>query len=62
MTAIPIDEIAMLHPVAHMAELLKSAGRVTHGNGSAAGREVIPSFLDFNNGSIVPRVLRAKIW
>ena len=62
LTAIPVSEIAMLYPVAHIARLLKSARRVTHGNGSAAGSEVIPSFLDFNNKSIVLKVLRAKIW
>jgi len=62
LTAIPVSEIAMLYPVAHIARLLKSAQRVTHGNGSAAGSEVTPSFLDFNNRSIVLKVLRAKIW
>ena len=61
LTAIPVGEIAMLYPVAHIAELLKSAKRVTPNCSSDASSEV-PTFLDFNNKSIVLKVLRAKIW
>jgi hypothetical protein len=61
LTAIPVNEIAMLYPVAHIAKLLKSAQRVTHGDRSHTMDEV-PTFLDFNNKSIVLKVLRAKIW
>ncbi len=61
LTAIPVNEIAMLYPVAHIAKLLKSAQRVTHGDRSHTMTEV-PTFLDFNNKSIVLKVLRAKIW
>jgi len=61
LTAIPVSEIAMLYPVAHIAKLLKSAQRVTHGEKPAPGSGV-PTFLDFNNKSIVLKVLRARIW
>ena len=61
LTAIPVNEIAMLYPVAHIAKLLKSAQRVTHGDRSQTIDE-IPTFLDFNNKSIVLKVLMTKIW
>lgn len=61
LTAIPVGEIAMLYPVAHIAELLKSAKRVTP-NGSSDVSSEVPTFLDFNNKSIVLKVLRTQIW
>ena len=61
LTAIPVSEIAMLYPVSHIAKLLKTARRVTQDDKSVAMAEV-PTFLDFNNKSIVLKVLRAKIW
>lgn len=61
LTAIPVGEIAMLYPVAHIAELLKSAKRVTP-NGSSDASSEVPTFLDFNNKSIVLKVLRTQIW
>ena len=61
LTAIPVSEIAMLYPVAHIAKLLKTAQRVVQGDGTFAMGEV-PTFLDFNNKSIVLKVLRARIW
>jgi hypothetical protein len=61
LTAIPVSEIAMLYPVSHIAMLLKSAQRVTHGDHASVSNE-IPTFLDFNNKSIVLKVLRAKVW
>ena len=61
LTAIPVNEIAMLYLVAHIAKLLKSAQRVTHGDRSQTIDE-IPTFLDFNNKSIVLKVLMTKIW
>ena len=51
----------MLYPVAHIAKLLKTAKRVAQGDRSGAMAEV-PTFLDFNNKSVVLKVLRAKIW
>jgi hypothetical protein len=61
LTAIPVNEIAMLYPVAHIAKLLKSAQRVTQGERSHSINEV-PTFLDFNNKSIVLKVLMTKLW
>ena len=61
LTAIPVREIAMLYPVAHIARLVKSAQRLTRGNGAVAASEV-PMFLDFNNKSIVLKVLRTRLW
>jgi hypothetical protein len=61
LTAIPLSEIAILYPVAHIASLLKTAQRVTHGD-RAATSESVPTFLDFNNKSIVLKVLRTKLW
>lgn len=61
LTAIPVSEIAMLYPVAHIAKLLKMAQRVTQGERQESSDEV-PSFLDFNNKSIVLKVLRTKLW
>ena len=61
LTAIPVSDIAMLYPVAHIAKLLKTAKRVAQGDRSGAMAEV-PTFLDFNNKSVVLKVLRAKIW
>jgi hypothetical protein len=61
LTAIPVNEIAILYPVAHIAKLLKSAQRVTQGERSTSISEV-PTFLDFNNKSIVLKVLMTKIW
>lgn len=57
LTAIPFDEIALVYPVAHIAELLKLAK-----SSDAADDDHIPSFLDFNNRSVVMKVLRAKLW
>ena len=61
LTAIPVSEIAILYPVSHIAKLLKSAQRVTQGDGVYVSNE-IPTFLDFNNKSIVLKVLRTKLW
>ena len=61
LTAIPVNEIALLYPVSHIAGLLKCAQRVTDGDRSVSGLEV-PSFLDFNNRSIVLKALRTRLW
>ena len=62
LTAIPVSEIAMLYPVAQIARLLKSAQHVTQGSSGSISTTEVPTFLDFNNKSIVLKVLRAKIW
>ena len=60
LTAIPLPEIAILYPVAQIATLLKSAHKATQGDRGVA--QEIPSFLDFNNKSIVMKALRTKLW
>lgn len=60
LTAVPLREIAILYPVAQIATLLKSARKVTGGDKGAT--QEVPTFLDFNNRSIVLKVLRLKIW
>ncbi|MEZ6125196.1 MAG: hypothetical protein R3C49_18775 [Planctomycetaceae bacterium] len=57
LTAIPFREIALVYPVAHITSLLKKAHQETP---SVAGS--IPGFLDFDNRSLVLKVLRAKLW
>ncbi|GEM_PF-2183190 len=51
----------MLYPGEHIARLLKLAQRVTQGYHSVFRNEV-PTFLDFNNKSIVLKVLVTKLW
>lgn len=60
LTAIPLPEIGILYPVDQIAALLKSVHKVTQGDhGTVQG---IPTFLDFNNKSIVLKALRTKLW
>jgi hypothetical protein len=61
LTAIPVSEISLLYPVAHIAKLLKLAQKVKQSDTVADDGEV-PTFLDFNNKSVVLKVLRTKIW
>lgn len=60
LTAVPLREIAILYPVAQIANLLKSAYKVTAGDRGAT--QEVPTFLDFNNKSIVLKALRTKLW
>jgi hypothetical protein len=60
LTAVPLREIAILYPVAQIATLLKSARKVTGGDRGTT--QEIPTFLDFNNKSIVLKVLLLKLW
>ena len=56
LTAIPFSEIALAYPVATITELLE---RVRN---SDSEDESLPSFLDFDNKSIVLKALRTKLW
>jgi len=58
LTAVPFNEIALVYPVAHIAELLKLAKPDDAGDDDAH----IPTFLDFDNRSVVMKVLRTKLW
>lgn len=64
LTAIPLNEISLLYPVAHIGAMLKSLHRTRPENKGAAPseEEALPSFLDFNNKSMVLKVLRTKLW
>lgn len=55
LTAIPFQEISLVYPVAQIARLLEQAE--PHYN-----EEAPPTFLDFNNKSIVLKALRTKLW
>lgn len=61
LTAVPVREIALLYPVAHIATLLQSARKVSSSE-SDLDTDHVPTFLDFNNKSIVLKVLRKKLW
>lgn len=61
LTAIPVQEIALLYPVAHIATLLQSVKKVDRPE-AKSGKEDIPTFLDLNNKSIVLKILRTKLW
>lgn len=60
LTALPLAEIAILYPVAHIATLLRQAHR--EAGTSGGGNSSVSGFLDFNNRSIVLKVLRTKLW
>jgi len=60
LTAIPLREIAILYPVAHIATLLRHAHR--EAGASTQSSSGVSGFLDFNNRSIVLKVLRTKLW
>ena len=59
LTAIAFDEIAVLYPVARIGNLLRQAGAESKSKTTA---EAVPSFLDFENKSMVLKLLRAKLW
>lgn len=53
LSAIPFEHIAVLYPVGRIGELMRRAAR----EGSS-----IPTFLDFQNKSILLKILRTKLW
>ena len=57
LTAVSFDEIAVVYPVARIGNLLRQVTVETK-----ADPQQIPSFLDFENRSIVLKVLRTKLW
>ncbi len=64
LAAIPLDQIVVVYPIAHIREMMRQAGPELHreagGTRETAGR--IPSFQDFDRKSIVLRILRTKLW
>ena len=59
LTAIPFGQIALVYPVAHIAALLKQAKPQI---AATTGSDSTPTFLDFDNKSIVLKALRTKLW
>lgn len=57
LTAITFDEIAVVYPVARIGNLLRQANVE-----SKKGSQQVPSFLDFENKSLVVKVLMTKLW
>ena len=57
LTAIAYDEIAVVYPVTPIGDLLRRANDEVK-----ADAQQVPSFLDFENKSLVVKVLRTKLW
>ena len=57
LTAITFNEMAVVYPVARIGNLLRQANEETKPDSHA-----VPSFLDFENRSLVLKVLRTKLW
>ena len=53
LTGIPYSQIALLYPVAHITALMKRATKT---------ESQTPTFLDFNNKSVILQLLRKKMW
>ena len=53
LTAIPYDEIALVYPVAHIGALMRRAEQQ---------EKKVPTFLDFDNKSVIIKLLRTKLW
>lgn len=57
LTAISFGEIAVVYPVARIGNLLRQASEETKANPAE-----VPSFLDFQNKSVVLKALMTKLW
>jgi hypothetical protein len=55
LTAVSLDEVALVYPVAHIGTLMH---RVEEDMPTAG----VPTFFDFNNKSIVVKLLRTRLW
>ena len=53
LAAIPLNELSVVYPVSRISKMLKSI---------EPDKKTVPNFLDFDNKSLVLKVLRAKIW
>ena len=53
LTAIPFEQIAIVYPLAHISVLMKRA---------ESSESTVPTFLDFDNKSVVLKLLRTKLW
>ena len=53
LAAIDLNEVAIVYPVAHISDMMKDVGN---------DEKDVPTFLDFDNKSVVLRLLRTKLW
>lgn len=53
LAGIPLNQVAVVYPVSQIGKMMKEL----HGE-----RHATPTFLDFENRSVVLRILRAKLW
>lgn len=58
LTAISYSQVAVVYPVAHISTLMR---RVEE-DPTVQTAEPLPTFLDFNNKSVVLKILRTKLW
>ena len=57
LTAVAFSEIAIVYPVARIGNLLRQVNVE-----AKADPQQVPSFLDFENRSVVLKALRTKLW
>jgi len=53
LAAIPFDQVAVVYPVSQIGKMMESLHKERHG---------MPSFLDFDNKSVILKALRRKLW
>lgn len=53
LAAIPFPEVAIVYPVAHIGKMMRALETETRR---------IPAFLDFENRSVIVKLLNAKLW
>ena len=54
LAAVDFDEISLLYPVPQISALMRRLEKRPESS--------IPSFLDFNNRSVIVKLLRTKLW
>jgi len=57
LTAIAYDQIAVVYPIGRIGDLIQQVNAETKGD-----EKKVPSFLDFENSSVVVKVLKTKLW
>jgi len=58
LAAIPLDKIAALYPVGHITSMMQ---RLHEEEGTREGKK-LPRFLDFDDRSVVLKILRTRLW
>jgi len=54
LAAVPFSQISVVYPVGHISKMMKDLQKKENFN--------LPQFLDFDNKSIILKVLRTKLW